>query len=111
MLASRVLIEALLPLFIFMPNPPIHSLKASRYPEVGIAAEILERGLKAVGANGIFQDSSCLSGWRLARVPVRISHKARQRICSAGPLAGCSVGLPTQAGQRLLRHCVCERYR
>ena len=41
MLASRVLIEALLPQFIFMPNPPIHSLKASRYPEVGIAAEIL----------------------------------------------------------------------
>jgi hypothetical protein len=40
----------------------------------------------------------------------RISHKARQRICSAGLLAGCNVGLPTHAGHRLLRHCVCKRY-
>ena len=55
MLASRVLIEALLPLFIFMPNPPIHSLKASRYPEVGIAAEILRARIEG--------------GWRKRRFP------------------------------------------
>jgi len=40
----------------------------------------------------------------------RISHKARERIRSAGLLAGCSVGLPTHAGHRSLRHGVCKRY-
>ena len=40
----------------------------------------------------------------------RISHKACQRICSAGLPAGCSVGLPTHAGYRLLGHGVCNWY-
>ncbi len=41
----------------------------------------------------------------------RICQKAGERTCSAGRAAGCSVGLPTQARRRLLRHGVYMRQR